>query len=71
MKVGGHEDIVPKEDDGEYKWADTFLSFHREAEKPISQKALLAGFLSAWLKRCVILSLPHDGITPSVILPTI
>jgi len=36
MKAGGHEDIVLEEDDGEYKRRDTFLSFHRQAKRPIS-----------------------------------
>ena len=68
IKVGRHEDIVLEENDGEYYQGDTFLSFHLQAKRPISRKALSAGYLSAWLKRCVISSPPHDKITPLVIL---
>ena len=34
----------------------------------MSQKALLAGFLSVWLKKCVISSPPHDEILSWVLL---
>jgi len=71
MKAGGHEDVVLEEDDGEYKRGDIFLSFHRQAKGPMSRKVLLAGYLSIWLKRCVILSPPYDGNTPLVILPAV
>ena len=47
MKAGGHEDVVLEEDDGEYERGDTFLSFHRQSKRPISLKALLAGYPSA------------------------
>jgi len=43
MKAGGHEDVL-EEDDSEYEQGDTFLSFHRQAKRSISRKALLAGF---------------------------
>ena len=39
--------------------------------KPISNHALLAGFLMIWLKRCVIPSPPHDVITGEVIFPAV
>ena len=71
IKAGGHEDIVLEEDDCKYERGDTFLSFHFQASRLISRMTLLAGYLSAWLKRCVIPSLPHDGITPLLILPII
>ena len=47
------------------------MSFHRQASRPISQQVLLASYLSAWLKRRVIPSPSHDGITPLVILSAI
>ena len=59
MKAGDHEDIVMEEDGDEY---DIFLSFHRQASMPLPRQVLLAGFLSAWLKRCMIPSPPHDDI---------
>jgi len=65
--TSGHMDVVLNEDEGEYEKGDTFLSFHCLAARPISRKAMLAGYLSVWLKRCVIPSPPHDGITPLTI----
>ena len=71
MVWSGHEDIVLDEDDGEYEKGDIFFSFHRQAGHPLSRKAMLAGYLSAWLKKCVIPSPPHNGITPLAIFPAI
>jgi len=34
----------------------------------MSQKALLAGFLSVWLKKCVVLSPLYEGILSWVLL---
>jgi len=47
MKAGNHEDVVMKEDGDEYVRGVVFLSFHRQASRPQSWKALLAGYLSA------------------------
>jgi len=69
MVTSGHIDVVLEEDDGEYEKGDTFLSFHHQAARPISRKTMLTDYLSAWLKRCVIPSPPHDGITPLEIFP--
>ena len=71
MKTSKHEDVVLKEDDGDYKHRDVVLSFHHSASRLISWKMLLASFLWAWLKRCVIPSSPHDDITPLVIFSAI
>ena len=71
MKVENHEDVVLEEDDGEYERGDVFLSFHCQASRPIFRQALLAGYLLAWLKRCVIPLPPHDGIMSLVILPAV
>jgi len=35
------------------------------------RKALLAGFLSVWLKKCVVSSPPHNGILSWVLFPAI
>ena len=67
MVTSGHMDVVLDEDEGEYEKGDMFLSFHCQAARPISRKAMLAGYLSAWLKRCVIPSPPYDEITPRAI----
>ena len=58
----GHEDVILDEDDGIYEKGDKFKSFHHKANQPMSKKALLVGFLSVWLKKCVVMSSPHDGI---------
>ena len=43
-----------------------FESFHHQAWIPISDRALLAGFLMLWLKRCVVPTLPHEVIVVDV-----
>ena len=42
-----------------FKPDTVFESFHHQAQVPISNRALLAGFLMLWLKRCVVPTLPH------------
>jgi len=66
-----HKDVVFEEEDGIYEKGDTFKSFHHQAHQPISQKALLVGFLSVWLKRCAVLSPLHNAIFPTALLPVI
>ena len=68
MVSSAHEDIVLEEDDGIYERGDRFKSFHHQAKYPMSQKTLLAGFLSVWLKKCVVSSPPHDEILLWVLL---
>jgi len=70
MKASGHKMLLSRKTMVSMK-NDTFLSFHCQAGRPLSREALLAGYLSAWLKRCVIPSPPHDAITPLVIFPAI
>jgi len=48
-----------------------FESFHYQAKAPISNKALLAGFLMLWLKRCVVPTLPHKVIVANVVYPAV
>jgi len=48
-----------------------FESFHYQAKAPISNKALLAGFLMLWLKRCVMPTLPHKVIVANVVYPAV
>jgi len=57
VRANDHEDVILKEDDGDFERGDVFLSFLSQAKIPISRKAL-----SAWLKRCVIPSRPHDDM---------
>ena len=37
-----------------------FESFHHQAKVPTSDRALLVGFLTLWMKRCVMPTLPHE-----------
>jgi len=37
----------------------------------ISDWALLVGFLMLWLKRCVVLTLPHEVIIADVVYPAV
>ena len=71
MKARNHKDIIMEEDGDEYGRGDIFLSFHCQTSRPFSRQALLAGFLSALLKRSVVLSPPHDGITSLAIFPAV
>jgi len=48
-----------------------FESFHHQAQVPISDRALLAGFLMLWLKRCVVPTLPHEVIVADVVYPAV
>ena len=48
-----------------------FDSFHHQAKIPILDRALLAGFLMQWLKRCVVFTLPHEVIVVDIVYPTI
>jgi len=68
MKEHDYRDILLEEDEGIYEKGDTFKSFHHQAYQPISRKALLAGFLSISLKRCVVSSLLHDAILLTTLL---
>ena len=71
MREHDHVDVILEEGAGIYEKRDTLKSFHHQACQPISRKALLAGFLSVWLKRCVVPSPPHDAILPTILLPAI
>ena len=44
-----------------------FESFHHQAKTLISNRALLAGFLMLWLKRCVVLTLLHEVVVATVV----
>jgi len=46
MASSGHEDVVLDKDDKIYEKGDKFKIFHHQASQSMSQKALLAGFLS-------------------------
>jgi len=48
-----------------------FESFYHQVRIPISDRALLAGFLMLWLKRCVVPMLPHKVIIADVVYPAV
>ena len=50
-----------------FKLDTVFESFHYKARIPISDRALLVGFLMLWLKRCVVPTLPHEVIVADVV----
>ena len=49
-----------------FKSDTVFDSFHHQAMIPISNRALLAGFLMLWLKKCVVPTLPYKVIIVDV-----
>jgi len=54
-----------------FKPDTVFDSFHHQTKTPISDKALLAGFLMLWLKRCIVRILPHEVIITDVVYPAV
>ena len=68
MREHDHGDVVLEEDDSIYEKGDTLKSFYHQAHQPISWKVLLVGFMSAWLKRCVVPSPSNDAIFLTVLL---
>jgi len=71
MQEHSQGDLILEEDDGPYEKGDILWSFHHQARRPTSRKALLAGFLTVWLKRCVVPSSSGDVIHPTVLLPAV
>ena len=54
-----------------FKPDTVFDSFHHHAKTFISDRALLAGFLMLWLKKCVVPTLSHEVIAVDVAYPAI
>jgi len=54
-----------------FKLDKIFESFNHQARIPISDQALLVGFLMLWLKRCVVPTLPHEVIVADVVYPAV
>ena len=71
MQEHSQGDMILKEDDCIYEKCDILRSFHHQACRPTSRKALLPGFLMVWLKRCVVPSPSSDVIHPTVLLPDV
>ena len=47
MQKHSQGDLIVEEDDGPYEKGDVLRSFHHQACRPMSRKALLAGFLKS------------------------
>src|SRR3954463_5290309 len=63
---------VSKSNEGDFLLGTVFHSYHYWAAKPLSDRALLAGFLMLWLKRCVVPSSPpHEAITREGVYPAV
>ena len=71
MQEHSQGDMILEEDDGPYEKGGILRSFHHQTCRPMSRKALLADFLSVWLKRCVVPSPSSDVILLTVLLPAI
>jgi len=48
-----------------------FESFRHQAENPISDRAMLAGFLMLWLKKCIMPMPPHEVLALDVVYPVL
>jgi len=62
---------ITESNDDIFKPNTVFKSFHHQAKVPMSDRALLAGFLMLWLKRCVVPTLPHEVIVADVVYPAV
>ena len=60
-----------KSNEDTFKPDVVFDSFHHQARIPISDRALQTGFLMLWLKRCIVLTLPHEIIIADVVYPMV
>ena len=58
-------------DEDTFKPDTVFECFHYQVRIPISDQALLAGFLMLWLKRCVVSTLLHEVIIADVVYPAV
>ena len=66
MQEHSQGDLILEEDDGPYEKGNILRSFHHQAPRPMSRKALLVGFLLVWLKRRVVPSSSGNVILPTV-----
>ena len=54
-----------------FKPNTVFESFHHQAKVPMSHWALLTSVLRLWLKRRMVLTLPHEVIIADVVYPVV
>jgi len=62
---------ITESNEDTFKPDTVFESFHHQAKVPMSDRALLAGFLMLWLKRYVVPTLPHKVIVAGVVYPAV
>ena len=62
---------VTESSEDTFKPDTVFDSFHHQAKIPISDRALLAGFLMLWLKQCIVPALPYEVIVADVVYPAV
>ena len=67
MAASECDDVILKKDDEVHEKGDSFKSYHHQAREPLSRPAMLAGFLSVWLKRCVVPFPLRDRISPTML----
>ena len=58
---------VTESNEDTFKPDTDFDSFHHQAKISISDRALLAGFLMLWMKRCIVPTLPDEVIVADVV----
>jgi hypothetical protein len=69
--AAGQIDYTADSDECGFKAGDKFESFHLQAEQPISDKALLAGYLLIWLQKCVVPSRNFETLSIEAIFPAV
>lgn len=55
----------------DYDEANISSNLHYQVRHQISNRAVLAGFLMLWLKRCLVSSPPHEIVIMDIIFPVV
>ena len=63
MNENGYGNFILEEDVRLYEPDEQFKSYHHQSQQAVSHRALLEGYLSLWLKRCVVSSPSRDNIS--------
>jgi len=71
MVSSGHEDVILDEVMAFMKKATSSRASTTRRTNPRPKKSLLVGFLLVWLKKCVVLSPPPDGILSWMLFPDV
>lgn len=54
-----------------FLWGTMLLSYHSWAARDLSPTTVLSTYITLWLKRCIVPSLPREGILVRVLYPAI